>query len=203
MVKPSNTDGSRSNSAKGRRRDAILQAAVTLLAEKGYVGATTEEIAAAADVTKRTLYRHIGSKQRLLFEIHENFIDAGLQRWQAVADRGLPPAEALEALIHEHVATVAAHRQAISVFFEEMKHLAPDDRAEIVRRRDSYELILFETMETGIRSGDFRDLDARLAALIVLGTLTELYRWYRPEGPLTPDQVSDVLVKTIMRGLRH
>ena len=44
----------------------LMTAAIDLMAEKGYDGTTTREIAAAAGVNEVTLFRHFGSKQQLL-----------------------------------------------------------------------------------------------------------------------------------------
>ncbi|PLT48099.1 helix-turn-helix domain-containing protein [Paenibacillus sp. FSL W8-1187] len=44
----------------------LLRAAIDLIAEKGYNGVTTQEIAAAAGLSEKTLFRHFGSKQNLL-----------------------------------------------------------------------------------------------------------------------------------------
>ncbi|GFR38679.1 TetR family transcriptional regulator [Insulibacter thermoxylanivorax] len=46
--------------------DKLLSAAIDLMAEKGYHATTTKEIAAAAGVNEVTLFRHFGSKQKLL-----------------------------------------------------------------------------------------------------------------------------------------
>lgn len=46
--------------------DKILLATIDLMAEKGYDGTTTKEIAAAAGVNEVTLFRHFGTKVRLL-----------------------------------------------------------------------------------------------------------------------------------------
>jgi AcrR family transcriptional regulator len=40
-----------------------------VVSEKGYLGATTREIARVAGVTELTLFRHFGSKQRLFEEM--------------------------------------------------------------------------------------------------------------------------------------
>ena len=47
-------------------RSAILRAAVALFAERGAEAATTREIAAAAETTERTLFKHFGSKAGLV-----------------------------------------------------------------------------------------------------------------------------------------
>ena len=184
------------------RRERILDAAVELFNEHGYQGATTDDIADAAQVTKRTLYRHVGSKEHLLLEIHSNFISEGLRRWQEVVDHGGTPTEVLVNLVREHVRTVAEFQKAISVFFEEMKHLDPADRAEIIKQRDRYEAILYETLKAGMRSGEFRRMDAKVSTLVILGCLTEIYRWYRPSGPVGVDELSDFLVHSILQGVR-
>ena len=49
-------------------RDKILRAAVTVFAEVGFRGATTRRIAQEAGVNEITLFRHFGSKDRLLHE---------------------------------------------------------------------------------------------------------------------------------------
>ncbi len=48
-------------------RDKLLKATLKLISDKGYLGATTREIAQEAGVTELTLFRHFGSKE-LLFE---------------------------------------------------------------------------------------------------------------------------------------
>lgn len=45
--------------------DKLLSAAIELIAEKGYNGVSTKEIAAAAGLNEVTLFRHFGSKQNL------------------------------------------------------------------------------------------------------------------------------------------
>ena len=52
-----------------RRRQAIIQAATEVFLRHGYLGATTDEIAARASVSKQTLYKHFADKQHLFAEI--------------------------------------------------------------------------------------------------------------------------------------
>ena len=48
------------------RDDQILDAALTVVVERGYLGATTRAIAKAAGVNEVTLFRRFGSKDKLL-----------------------------------------------------------------------------------------------------------------------------------------
>jgi AcrR family transcriptional regulator len=183
------------------RRRRILTAATELFQSRGYLGTTTDEIADAADITKRTLYKHMGSKGQILLEIHEQFIAEGLDRWRATTAVGGGPEERLRALIVEHVRTVADFQPAIRVFFEEFKHLGPEERRQIIARRDAYEAILRETLEEGMESGALRRLDLEVTTKAVLGALTEVYRWYRPDGGLSAEELGRFVADQFIDGL--
>ncbi len=55
-----------SSSNKLSTDDKLLLAAIDLIAEKGYNGVTTQEIAGAAGLSEKTLFRRFGSKLNLL-----------------------------------------------------------------------------------------------------------------------------------------
>ena len=52
-----------------RRRQAIITAATEVFVRHGYLGATTDEVAARAAVSKQTLYKHFADKQHLFAEV--------------------------------------------------------------------------------------------------------------------------------------
>lgn len=55
--------------SRDKTRARILQASYRLFRQKGFTRVNVDEIAAAADVTKRTLYSHFESKDALLAEV--------------------------------------------------------------------------------------------------------------------------------------
>lgn len=54
-------------------RERILEATLELISEKGYIGATTREIASQAGVSELTLFRKFGNKEHLFEEMLSNF----------------------------------------------------------------------------------------------------------------------------------
>jgi TetR/AcrR family transcriptional regulator, mexJK operon transcriptional repressor len=52
-----------------RRRQAIVQAATEVFVRHGYRGATTDEVAARAAVSKQTVYKHFTDKEHLFAEV--------------------------------------------------------------------------------------------------------------------------------------
>jgi AcrR family transcriptional regulator len=66
-----------------RKRRGILEAAAIVFLRKGYLGATMDEIAALASVSKQTVYKHFADKETLFSEIVTNTVDEASDRVQA------------------------------------------------------------------------------------------------------------------------
>ena len=76
MAEPSDTSLSRRERERQRRRQAMLQAAQSVFAEKGYTQATLDEIAKRAEFGKGTLYNYFeDGKEGLLFAIFDEVYD--------------------------------------------------------------------------------------------------------------------------------
>ncbi len=67
-------------------RQSILDAARDVFLHNGYVGASTDEIVAAAHVSKQTLYRHFGDKSSLFMEVLLHDMAAADAQVVALAD---------------------------------------------------------------------------------------------------------------------
>jgi len=71
----------------GQTREHILDTAYQLFYEHGFVRASLDAIAARAGVTKRTLYYHFDSKDRLLAEVLDHQSGMALRRIEEWASR--------------------------------------------------------------------------------------------------------------------
>lgn len=180
------------------RRAEILRVATRLFAEKGFVSTTMDDVANAATITKRTLYRYFASKDDLLFEIHDTFSGHVLvpEHEADITD----PVPELSRIIRQTVQMVVDHPTEIGVFFEERKHLGPTQSRLIEERRDTFESHVTSIVQAGIDAGTFVDLPARVVAQAILGSVTEMYRWYRPDGALSPDQLAERFTTLFLRG---
>jgi TetR/AcrR family transcriptional regulator, cholesterol catabolism regulator len=171
-----------------RTRARILDAAVQLFSEVGYIEATTADIAERAGVTKRTLYRHMRSKERMLAELHRDFLDEGLRRLEVVLARGNQPADTFRNLIEEHLNVVADFRPSVRIFYESMKYLSAADRADVQAQRDAYQRAVVDLLGRGQASGAFRTGDAVVRSMLVLGALNSGYEWFEPSARTADDQ---------------
>ena len=81
------------------RQEAILKAALSVFGEKGYAGATMEDVARAAGLSKAALYEYFAGKQDLFAALIENAsafanVDELLNGWLSDAHRTVRPDEA-------------------------------------------------------------------------------------------------------------
>jgi AcrR family transcriptional regulator len=60
-------------SRKLQNQDKMLLSAIDLIAEKGYKGVTTQEIATHAGFSEKTLFRNFGTKLNLLLKAYDRF----------------------------------------------------------------------------------------------------------------------------------
>jgi TetR/AcrR family transcriptional regulator, mexJK operon transcriptional repressor len=73
-----------------RKRQTILSAGRDLFLSNGYQGTSVDQIAASAEVSKQTVYKHFGDKHELLLAIVNNALESTvapfLERIRALAD---------------------------------------------------------------------------------------------------------------------
>jgi len=85
-----------------RKRRAILAAATEVFLQHGYLGASMDEVAAKAGVSKQTVYKQFENKERLFAEIvlgtSDQLMDGLLQAYAETLDGATDAREALRAL---------------------------------------------------------------------------------------------------------
>ena len=105
-------------------KQKIREAALRLFSEKGYLGATTREIARGAGVAEVTLFRHFPSKERLFEEVIRSY--SFLPAMKGILP-GLERAgyeEALLAIARRFLATLDERRDLIRIMLAE-RHSYP------------------------------------------------------------------------------
>ncbi len=178
------------------RREQILDRAARLFGRRGYHATSMRDIGEATGMLPGSLYAHIASKEDLLFEIVTSAARQFLAGLEAVLAETLSPDERLRRAMRSHVGVVAENLDAAWVFHHEWKSLTGKRRAEIRRLRDRYEA-MWDKIVTDLPGAD----DSRFARLLVLSAANWTYTWYRPSGPLSPEEVSDRFTDLLLRGL--
>jgi AcrR family transcriptional regulator len=85
----------RTNATKQR----LFEASMELIGERGAAGVTVDEIAAAAGVSKGTVYYNFGSKSDLIAQLLRHGVDIMLVRLQAIEGQASDPLEAMKNMV--------------------------------------------------------------------------------------------------------
>jgi AcrR family transcriptional regulator len=188
--------------AKQKLRE-ICRIAARVFYEKGYDGASMQDIAEAVRLTKAGLYHHVGSKDRLLFEIMNYGMDildeTVLEKVKNIAD----PREKLRQTIIGHIdLIVRARDMEITVILHENRSLRGALRKRINARKKAY-IHYLEGLISQVQQqpGAKPPVSPRIAAFALLGIINWLYQWYRPEGPIKQNELAQTYADFFFRGL--
>ncbi|WP_405812204.1 TetR/AcrR family transcriptional regulator [Streptomyces sp. NBC_01520] len=117
------SDGLRERS-KARRREAILRSAYELFADRGFEATTIADIAAAADVSPRTVTLYFPSKLELATSRFDEFAN-GLGEVLRDRPQGQTTLDALQHWLRDKV----AERSDVDALYDRMLDLNPQIRA--------------------------------------------------------------------------
>ncbi|MFS2007245.1 TetR/AcrR family transcriptional regulator [Duganella sp. CT11-25] len=153
-------------------RQSISNAATRLFLERGFDHVTVDEIAAAADVGRMTVFNHFPRKEDMFFDRDEEGREA-LRLALRQRDPGVTPVETLRLLAHRLVAEqspyvrFSAESQGFVDTIEGSETLKARARAI---RNEIWQVVAIALAESAGREPE--DPDAQLAAGLLLATWT-------------------------------
>jgi AcrR family transcriptional regulator len=159
--------------------ESVLQAAVEVFNERGYDGASMEDLSRRLGIAKSAIYHHVSGKEELL----RMALDRALDGWAEAAERAreldAPAIERLEMLVRGTV-TVLETRLPYVTLLLRVRGNTDVERAALERRR-SFDRLVASLVEQAERDGDVRaDVDPKVTARLLSGMINSIVEWYRP-----------------------
>lgn len=161
------------------RRRAMLQAARSVFAEKGYARATIDEIAERAEFGKGTLYNYFeGGKEEILFAVFEGIYDevCGLLR-EVIVDHGrdAPFRTAFRRFVEAYFDFFQQRRDLFMIVVKETHRLAFSEDAERVRffqtQQERMVNALVPALEAAMEHGEIQPLPPHAVAHLLLANV--------------------------------
>lgn len=191
------------DSAPPHRLELVHDAARAHFSTRNYEAVSMREIAADAGINIATLYFHCSTKEQLLYDV---LIDAQRQLADGLREQigaaGESWSRRLAAAVRVHVKFCAERAFPTTITRVDMQRLTDEHRATYLAMRDAYEQEFRDLLRAGMAAGEFRQVDPKLTAFAVIGIGHTVGRWYRADGPLTPEQIADTYVDLILASLR-
>ncbi|WP_433781256.1 TetR/AcrR family transcriptional regulator [Actinomycetospora sp. CA-101289] len=180
----------------------LLEVATQMFYEKGYEGASLQDIADRLGMLKGSLYYYIQSKEDLLFEVISEVHREGYAVVRAAAASDGDPLQRLETTIRAHVEHACRNLVPTAVFLHELASLPTARREQILGSGHAYQGVFRDLVAEAQREGLTRpDVDPRVAGLSILGSTNWVYRWFRPDGPSTPEEIGVQLAAMAVHGV--
>jgi AcrR family transcriptional regulator len=174
-----------------RPREAdLLRTAIRLFRERGFHATSMQDLAEGLGMNRGSLYHYIDSKDDLLWSIVSGALRQLDDQLRPILEAEAPGRERLRLAIAAHLAFAAEHADELSLVQVELRSLSPERRATIVERRDAYERMWRAAISAAIAEGTLRPVNVRLAAIAILSACNWFTQWYRPEGPLSVDDIA-------------
>lgn len=185
-----------------KRRAEVLDVAARVFHEKGYDATTIQDIADEIGILKGSVYYYISSKEDVLFELLEEVHQAALKAVLEAVERDGDSLQKIHAFVETLSRFNAENRVRMGILLHDFRSLSEDRRREIVRERDRYDRILRELITEGQEQGSVcPDIDAKLAALAVMGMINTIYQWYRPAGRQKATTIGAFYADFVIRAL--
>src|SRR5262245_19082387 len=182
------------------RRVEILRAAALVFRQRGFSGASVEEIARHLEMTKGNLYYYFRDKEEILYFCHDYSLDILLDLLHEADRARLPPAARLRRLIVAFVHMII-DELAGTALTQDLQDLSPAHLRRVIRKRDRFDRGIRRVLEKGMADGTFARGDAKLLSFAILGAVNYITRWFDPRGAATSQQIGEAFADYLLAGL--
>lgn len=159
------------------------------------------DIAAEVGMEAASLYNHIKSKDDILCEICFSLADVYTLKMDEVYVSTDSPKAKLKQLIDLHIKINSNRSSIASVMNDEWRHLKPNDKKRFLDLRHDYENKFIEIIKSGIRSGQFKEVNPRISLFTMLSSMKWLLHWYYANWEFESEEVKQNLSQMIFDGI--
>jgi AcrR family transcriptional regulator len=157
-------------------REKLLKATLQLVSEKGYLGATTREIARQAGVTEITLFRHFGTKERLFESLLSTYTFLPQLKELLPELETLSYEDALTLIATKFLMTLKERKAMVKIMHSEIT-IYPDKIREMYNSFiDEIRATLATYFISMRKTGTLRNVSPETAARAFLGMLFSYFR---------------------------
>jgi AcrR family transcriptional regulator len=196
-------EGGRSSTRRDLVEGQIVAEATRLFAERGFSGTSLKDIADATGLTRPAIYHYVRNKDELLAKLVAELAQEPVVALREINDS--PEAGAIERL-RRMAYTIAIRQAEQPARFQLLIRSESDLSDELAGpyqqgRRDVLQEFV-RVIDEGIRAGEMRAVDSRIAALSILGQCNWIAWWHPPASPAdvnehVAESIADLAVSSV------
>lgn len=177
----------------------ILDEAVQLFKEKGYMGSSVRDLATQLNIKAASLYAHIRSKEEILEWICFGIAQDFFVELQEVQSTDLNPKDKLNLFIDKHLSVVLKNPDVTHIYSNEWKHLE-ERLPEFVELRKKYQQEVEQLISTIYQAENWELKSPVFTTRFILHTLNNSYFWFKRNTESTTE-ITDEIRNKILFGL--
>lgn len=185
-----------------RKKQEIIESAISIIGEKGYHATTMEEIANNLLMTKGSIYYYFKDKQDLLYQSQVMILENSIENIQNIIDQDLPIKEKFHKMMYIHIEYLIRERTAFGIGTRPEQFFEGEQLESVLGLRKTYSKFLDLLIEQGIKEKEFVPIDVKIARNLVLGAMNWVVHWYSPDGEKDESELaktmSDYLLKILL-----
>lgn len=191
------------NNRGGDKYQRILDAAIAVIAEKGFHNSRVSEIAKRADVASGTVYLYFKSKEQILMAALDGAFQSFFLRAQKEISVSSNAAERLRILARLHLQALGRNRSIAVVLQTELRQSAKFLAQFSQQEMKAYFNLIREIIREGQRAGSIRqDVSDKIAASCFFGALDELVTaWVLSRREYDLAAAADEVVNLLLLGM--
>ncbi len=186
----------------GYDQATVLRRAIDLFNRQGYDGTSMSDLARELGLTKSAIYHHVTSREQLLAAALDEALDGLTVAIDAAvdADPGTSAADRLRTAVEESVRILLAHQPAVTLLLRVRGNSAVELAA--LERRRALDDKLASLVQAAAAEGAVRsDIAPDLISRLLFGMVNSVAEWYRPDGPVSPDELAASITALAFEGL--
>src|SRR5699024_10461436 len=161
-----------------RKKEEIIQAAVSVFMEKGYTGTTMEDVAANLLMTKGSVYYYFKDKQELLYQSQKMLLEKSIENIEANKQaQDLPVIERLRKSMIVHIEYLISERSGFKTMVDPERYFSETQIEKIIKLRNNYEKNIDQLITEGMESNIIESLDIKVVRNIILGVMNWVIQW--------------------------
>jgi AcrR family transcriptional regulator len=184
--------------------EKILEKSIDLFYKHGFVKASIRDIVKEVGITNSTVYLYFKNKDEVLFNIIFSIGVELLRELQTVIDKQNDPVECLRAMIFRQVcfSTETNNWKRVKIFLEEQYQLPYYlGKKALEQHRQIYDLYYSKICEIE-RNGLLNEKVNKTVIIFgIFAMMNWVYRWFRPNGKLTIEQVAENVIDLFFEGI--
>lgn len=158
------------NSKYAQKKIIAIEAAAKVFAEKGFHGATTQDIATEMGIKQGSLYYYFKSKEQALQDVCEYGFKNHVLRMEKICSKTEPYEAKMLMIITSHLSNYRQKNNAMKVHNDQRLYLPKVSRALLKQLGTHYRRLLENTLHQGVEQGVVRaDVDPHFIAYSVIG----------------------------------